>query len=167
MRDSGCNEQPSLVHRVLCEDGVYKALCVIEADFCFRELSQIGRGGVTLSVRDSYIGVGNFELEVLVAVNVAAQRSQILQRIGDHLHSDLRRSGQTSDVIVEFDKFISQLTDLRETLFGNLSFAIRNIESGGKAADHKHNSGGAQRHHRAVAAKEFGGVIARVCRVVR
>ena len=77
-------------------------------------------------MRHAYVGIGDFEREILIAVNVAAQRSQILQRIGNHLHSDLRRTRQTSDVLVECYEFIGQLAHLGKSPFGNLPLAIRN-----------------------------------------
>lgn len=57
-------------------------------------------------MRHTYISVGGLEREILVAMNIAAERSQILQRVRNNLHSDLRRTGQTPDVIVELYEFI-------------------------------------------------------------
>ena len=47
-----------------------------------------------------------------------------------------------ADPGVEIDKFIRQLTDLRETLLGNLSLPVRHVEPGGEAANHKRNGDG-------------------------
>jgi len=51
-----------------------------------------------------------------------------LERIGDHAHSDLRRTRQASNLVVECNEFVRQLAHFGESAFCNLSLAISHID---------------------------------------
>src|SRR5580658_8936559 len=101
------DKQSSSVPGIDFEYGIDESFRFVKTRLRFGELAEVRRGRIALSMRHTYISVGGFEREILVAMNIAAERSQILQRVGNNLHSDLRRTGQTSDVIVECYEFIS------------------------------------------------------------
>ena len=141
--DCRCNEQRPAIYGICSKNRVHEFGRVVQALLRFRELTQIRRGWIPLSMRHAYIGIGDFERKVLVTVNFAAPaKSDTASESETICILTFVEPGKPRISVIEFDKFIGQLTHLRETLLGNLSLPVRHVQTGREAANHKHYGGG-------------------------
>src|SRR5580704_5372199 len=72
------DKQSSSVAGIDFEYGIDEGLRFVKTRFRFGELAEVRRGRIALSMRYPHISVGGLEREILVAMNIAAERSQIL-----------------------------------------------------------------------------------------